>query len=343
MKSKRLLCCIFALIMILNLSVFPVLAEEQSEKQTPAYLEEAAADLREGLKAHQEIIEISFLVDPDSFDGTYDSAWELGYQIQELGLAHTGVPNEGDFLRFSLWYFGLTDVDFAWQADGWQFTMEYYAVYYTTAEQEAELDTEIEALVEQLELKSDRTDYQKISAIYNYICSTVTYDYETLEDDAYGLKWSAYAAAVNKTAVCQGYATLFYRLALEAGIDNRIITGEAINADGETESHAWNTVKLDGKYFLLDSTWDSEMYDFQWFLKSSADFVDHDPYPEYVTDDFLAAYPPAEESYEHPNVENAVDGDYEYQVIGGKAVLLQYNGTEQDVVVPATLGGYPVY
>lgn len=43
---------------------------------------------------------------------------------------------------------------------------------------------------------------------------------------------------INKTAVCQGYASLFYRLALDAGVDTRVISGEAGGP------HAWNIVKL---------------------------------------------------------------------------------------------------
>ena len=66
---------------------------------------------------------------------------------------------------------------------------------------------------------SNKTDYQKVKAIYDYICSNVTYDHDNLNDESYSLKYTAYAALINKTAVCQGYASLFYRLALDAGVD----------------------------------------------------------------------------------------------------------------------------
>lgn len=218
MKSKRILCCIFVIAAVLILSVFPASAEELPETQNPEIFE-AAAVLREGLKNREMLIDVSFTTDLDSFDGTSVSAKELANRIMELAYAHTGVPDEGDYLRFSLWHIEPSSVNFTQLADGWQFSFTYYAVYFTTAEQEAELDAEIAALVESLGLKSDLTDYQKISGIYNYICSNIVYDYEHLEDTTYGLQWSAYAAVVNKTAVCQGYATLFYRLALESGID----------------------------------------------------------------------------------------------------------------------------
>ena len=57
---------------------------------------------------------------------------------------------------------------------------------------------------------------------------------------------------MNKTAVCQGYAGLLYRLCLEMGISCRMITGT-----GNGGAHAWNIVALDGKYYNADSTWDA--------------------------------------------------------------------------------------
>jgi hypothetical protein len=38
----------------------------------------------------------------------------------------------------------------------------------------------------------------------------------------------------------------------------------------------------------------------------------------------------------------ATDGDYEYSVSDGRATITGYNGTSTEIVVPATLGGYPV-
>ena len=66
-----------------------------------------------------------------------------------------------------------------------------------------------------------KTEYGKIKAIYDYICQHVTYDFANLNNDSYDLKYTSYAALVNGTAVCQGYSALFYRMALEAGLDAR--------------------------------------------------------------------------------------------------------------------------
>ena len=113
-----------------------------------------------------------------------------------------------------------------------------------------------------------------MQAIYNWITANVKYDYSHLNDPAYRLQYTAYAAAVQKKAVCQGYANLFYRLANDAGIDCRIITGKAYNSDG-TADHAWNIVRMaDGKYYCLDATWDAGLKpeNYEYFLKGLTSF-----------------------------------------------------------------------
>lgn len=340
MKIRKLSLYIITILMIFVLAAAPVSAAELPEDQNANVLE-AAAILREGLKNREMITSVSFTLDADSFDGTAESAKELAMQVMELSYAHNGVPDEGDYLRWSLWYIEPTATNFVKLADGWQFNFSYYAVYFSTVQQEAELDTEIAALVEQLGLKNDMSDYEKITTIYDYICSNITYDYDHRDDLAYGLQWTAYAAVVNKTAVCQGYATLLYRLALEAGMDCRIITGMSINPEGQPERHAWNMVKVDNLYYYLDSTWDAETYAYNFFLKSAAGMINHDTDPEFMTEEYLAPYSVSIENYAHADVSTR-EADYEYQIYDGQVAILRYNGIDRDVVVPATLGGYPV-
>ncbi len=123
------------------------------------------------------------------------------------------------------------------------------------------------------------------------------YDYDHLYDSSYDLKYTAYAALVNGKAVCQGYACLFYRMMLEAGIDVRIITG---NGGGGTDSnHGWNIVRLKGLYYNMDTTWDAgfspEYYEF--FLRCTDNFEWHTRDSKYDTPEFHASYPMASSDY----------------------------------------------
>ena len=62
---------------------------------------------------------------------------------------------------------------------------------------------------------------------------------------------SAYGAIVKSSAVCDGYARAYQYLLYKVGILSHVATGVA---DGG--GHAWNLVKLDGKWYYTDLTWD---------------------------------------------------------------------------------------
>ncbi len=241
-------------------------------------LDAAAQVLREGLIARKSEITLSFPVEA-GFD--VDDIWQSA-------MRHNGTPGAGDYL---LWQIG---------ALGWNlyrntvsgtdcYTITFMVDYYTTAAQEAQVDAAVKSLLAQLALDG-RSDAEKIRAIYDWICTNVTYDQTNLNNSSYVLKYTAYAALIDRTAVCQGYALLLYRLALELGVDMRFISGTA-NGGG----HGWNIVCLDGLYYNLDATWDATRrqagMDYSWYLRGSSNFTDHVRDDDYLTPEFVQAYP----------------------------------------------------
>ena len=174
-------------------------------------------------------------------------------------------------------------------------TCTYDVQYYTTAEQEAELTRAVTEALSSMNLQG-KSSYEKIKAIYDYICTNVTYDYANLDDESYNLKFTAYAAMCNKTAVCNGYALLFYRMCKDAGLSVRLVRG--IGDDGQTRGrHAWNIVKIGNSYYNVDATWDSNNNSYQWFLKAENNFKWHYLDEEYTTEEFKAQFPMATEDY----------------------------------------------
>jgi|GEM_PF-5513070 uncharacterized protein YjdB/transglutaminase-like putative cysteine protease len=115
------------------------------------------------------------------------------------------------------------------------------------------------------------SDYEKAAWAYHYVTSHVTYDYRDNDDN---MKYSAYAALYNGTAVCQGYSLLYYALATELGIRCKIVSGEADNGS-ESGSHAWNAVCLDGKWYYVDTTWGAGSGDVKYFLALKKDLQSH--------------------------------------------------------------------
>ena len=59
----------------------------------------------------------------------------------------------------------------------------------------------------------------------------------------------AYGAFANRSCVCQGFAHAFKLLMDKLGVDCRVIS---------SLEHDWNAVKIDGSWFVLDTTWDAE-------------------------------------------------------------------------------------
>ena len=246
---------------------------------------QAAIQLRNGMKARQEEITIKIMT-------TRTDVEALINDIYNKALEHTGVPTEGDYLR---WHTGDWDCDVVGTTEGGynKLTMTYTFEYYTTAQQEAELDEEF-AQLDEIDFDA-LSDYDKVKVIYDAICQNVKYDQEGL-DAGNKLIYSAYSAAVLEKAVCQGYANLFYRLALFVGLDARVIAGTCTEGN-----HAWNIVKVDGKYYNVDSTWDAALFqaeqEYQYFLKANENFGDHTRAAEYATEEFNTAYPMATEDY----------------------------------------------
>jgi hypothetical protein len=263
-----------------------------ASSETYTTIDDAAKVVRNAMKNHQETVTIEYQAE----DSDYET---LITDIFNKATEHTGIATEGDYLAYQ--YAGFS-YRVGWSQEGtvYNYTFECAITYYTTLEQEKELDEELTKIMNNLNL-DQLSDYEKIKAIYDYICSNVKYDYSHLNDKDYFLQFTAYAALINKTAVCQGYANLFYRMALEAGIDARIIPGT-----GNGGKHAWNIVKLNDKYYDVDATWDAGRNPYDYFLKCDDNFSDHQRDSEYSDGSFTNQYVMASSDYQ---VENNTDND----------------------------------
>ena len=362
MKKKSLLLSLACAMLIL---LFGMTANAQSEDTlepysytNPAYANLESGDVSDNIAPYsmEDTPNISYTDDVDALAGTlrqqmvsraavinlyyhHDSVLtqavfdQLCDDLFAKAIAHTGVGKEGDYILWNCqgYTVGATQ-EASSQGSGYDVHITFTFTYLSDADQEAQMDQAVADLLSSLDLSS-KTDYQKIKAIYDYICSNITYDYDNLYDDSYTLKHSSYAALINKKAVCQGYASLFYRLALEAGIDARVISGDS------NGPHAWNIVKIEGSYYNLDSTWDAGNTEYEYFLKNAKDFPNHTRDAAYTTAAFTSSYPIAATSYAvHGSIQ-----DYAYKITNnGQVIITKYTGTDADVTTPDTIDGMPV-
>lgn len=104
-------------------------------------------------------------------------------------------------------------------------------------------------------LTDGMTDYEKEEAIYLWVVSNVTYDFDHY-DPLKGASLDSstpYNPLINGKGICMGFASTFKLLADLAGLECKIVAGRAF---GEGELHAWNMVRLNGEWYCLDATWD---------------------------------------------------------------------------------------
>ncbi len=92
-----------------------------------------------------------------------------------------------------------------------------------------------------------------VLAYHEYLTSTVEYDASGIRGynkvNGRDHKYDMYGTLVNKKAVCQGYAETMNYLLRKAGIPCALATSKYIN-------HAWNVVRLNGRWYHVDATWD---------------------------------------------------------------------------------------
>lgn len=128
-----------------------------------------------------------------------------------------------------------------------------YALYYYSyldGEQMKAVDDRIEEIVSGF----SGSDFDKIKAAHDELRACVTYD-DSPETDI--LSHTAYGALINGKSVCEGYAKA-YKLMLDAmNIKCNYVTSAV---------HAWNEVKYDGKWYMVDVTNDDTNNGYCYFM-----------------------------------------------------------------------------
>ena len=118
-----------------------------------------------------------------------------------------------------------------------------------------ETNAAIEALVAKTK---GMNDFEKALYVHDYIILNCEYDLDllnlikaegTLDGEVYSERYTEYSVLVNGTGICGSYA-LAYRAVMNAcGVECLYLSSKAMN-------HAWNMIKLDGKWYHVDCCWD---------------------------------------------------------------------------------------
>lgn len=131
------------------------------------------------------------------------------------------------------------------------------------------------------------TDQEKARALYEWVATNIRYDAESFLAGRARAR-SASDVLRERVAGCDGYARLFEALAKDAGLEAVTVLGWAKGAGAKPgafsaqPNHAWNAVKIDGQWRLLDATWGAggfegrtwvQRFNPHFFLTSPAEMV----------------------------------------------------------------------
>ncbi len=105
---------------------------------------------------------------------------------------------------------------------------------------------------------------QKARAIFFWVAATIKYDFGAFSGNAvlpiFNNDDDAIRTFKYKSGVCQNYANLYQYMCKKAGIECKVIFGWGKNfpicvSPQEETNHAWNAVKTNKGWMLLDATW----------------------------------------------------------------------------------------
>ena len=122
------------------------------------------------------------------------------------------------------------------------------AAFPVRADTNAQINEKVSEIVDSM-IYPGMSDEDKALSLHQWLTENSYYD---LSFTWYGPE----GVLLHGTGVCESYARAYGLLLDEAGLENILLTGTAKNADGTQELHAWNLVKVNGKWKHVDVTWD---------------------------------------------------------------------------------------
>ncbi|HET8647396.1 MAG TPA: transglutaminase domain-containing protein, partial [Vicinamibacteria bacterium] len=108
----------------------------------------------------------------------------------------------------------------------------------------------------------------RVKALHDYVADRVAYDVEAYRTRRIPPQ-DAETVFRTRRSVCAGYANLLAAMGQAAGVEIVVVGGDARleGSDVTGEAHAWNAARIDGRWTLLDPTWNSGYVDGSRFVK----------------------------------------------------------------------------
>ena len=126
-------------------------------------------------------------------------------------------------------------------------------------------------------IRDEKSEKEKVLKISQFICRSISYDFDGYYSGNYSYKQSDVFEILTgnkRVAVCAGYANIFDSLAKIANLQTKVIIGNTKTDFADLQKiqglHAWNSVRIEGKEYLIDVTWadnySTEKIDMKWMF-----------------------------------------------------------------------------
>lgn len=158
--------------------------------------------------------------------------------------------------------------------------------------------------------KDCSTDYEKIRAIYKWICDNIEYDVSYRIYDADN-------CFDKRKGVCQAYCNLFYHIAKSIGIRTEIVGGETKDYYGQNSDsgHGWIFAYTDDYHgILMDPTWGAGTVNGNKFKKNNDCWIWFNVDPRWM----ILSHFPDDKSYQLLDVPISINKFYSMPKVSSK-------------------------
>ncbi len=128
----------------------------------------------------------------------------------------------------------------------------YFLSSFTSREDVEDSINQVNNKIDEIVNTCKGTTYDKVKKVHDKLIDMLTYDQSGRANNS-----NIYGALIENTCICEGYAESFKTILDKLNIPCVLVYGDAVDANGSTEAHAWNEVKMDdGNWYAVDVTWD---------------------------------------------------------------------------------------
>lgn len=163
----------------------------------------------------------------------------------------TAVAADNPFL----YYFNQSVLSVKQSGFGTSLVPQYFCTRQQIDTYNARIEKIVNKIMSDLHL-SEASEAEKVRRIHDYFCRNISYDKEAVNGGRFNrlvASHSIIGVFAKQKAVCEGISKAFKLVLNTAGIKCIVVSGLG---GSEKAPHSWNIVKIDGKPYHIDVTWD---------------------------------------------------------------------------------------